>query len=149
MDEPLPVRLLERVGHLEGAAQQLRGRHRPSLESRGERLPYEMLHDQKVDSILAPDVMQRADMRVVEARHCARFALEPLPSLRMGRQVSGKDLDGDGAIQPSVSSTVHLAHPARAERAKDLVGAQACARLQSHRGQAYQKEGPRPPARAT
>ena len=62
----------------------------------------------------------------------ARLALEALPQLRVGRQVLGQHLDGDGALEARVARPVDLAHAARADRREDFVGAEpmACGKRQ-------------------
>jgi hypothetical protein len=55
-------------------------------------------------------------VRVIQRRYGACLALEPFGELLLG------NLDGDGAIQPSVTGLVHFAHAARANRRKNLVG---------------------------
>ena len=44
------------------------------------------------------------------------FALEALLAKGIGREMHGKNLDGDGAVQPCISGAVHFAHPARPQR---------------------------------
>jgi hypothetical protein len=61
--DPLPVRLVERVGDLDADAQRLRQRQRPSREALRQRLALEVLHDEVLGLALSADV--------VEARRCA------------------------------------------------------------------------------
>ena len=89
-----------------------------------ERLPFEKLEDQIVELAVAADVMDGADVRIVQRRDDAGFLLEALARFRIGRQRAGQDLDGDRAIEPGVTGAVDLAHAARADRRDDLVGAQ-------------------------
>ena len=80
------------------------------------------------------DVVERADVRMVERRDRlaprARTAARSSGSARVRRQ----DLDRDGAVEPRVARLVDLAHAAGAERRDDLVGAEARAGLDGHRG---------------
>ena len=46
-------------------------------EAIGQRLAVEQLHHQEVDAVLMPDVVDGADVRVVQRGNRARFALEP------------------------------------------------------------------------
>jgi hypothetical protein len=46
--------------------------------------------------------------------------------------VRPKDFDCDSAFEPRVTRSVDLAHPARAERRDDLVGAEAGAGRETH-----------------
>ena len=52
------------------------------------RLALQMLHDQEVDPVLVPHVVERADVRVVQAGDGLGFALEPLLQRRVSRDVA-------------------------------------------------------------
>src|SRR5262245_18629920 len=79
-----------------------------------------------------PDVVQRADVRMIERRDRARLAVEPLAQLRIGRERSRQHLDGDGPLKPRVSCAIDLAHPAGADWGNDLVRAEPKSRVESH-----------------
>ncbi len=96
VDDALPMRLVERVGDLDAVAQDLLGRQRAFAEAVGERLALEVLHDEVVGVALAPDVVERADVRMRELRDRLRLALEAMARLLAGREVGGENLDGDG-----------------------------------------------------
>ncbi|PYT97781.1 MAG: hypothetical protein DMG38_18465 [Acidobacteria bacterium] len=57
------------------------------------------------------------------------FALEALFASRISRELRGKNFYRDGAVEPCVPRTVHLAHPARAERRDDLMRPPVLSRL--------------------
>ena len=69
---------------------------------------------------------------MAQGRERLRLALEPLLQVRVGGDVLGQDLDGDGAVEPRVGGLVDLAHAAGANRSGDLVGAEPGANSQSH-----------------
>ena len=71
-------------------------------------------------SVLA-DVVQRADMRVIELRNRPRLAVESITKLRIGRQRFREDLDGDGSIQTRIAGLVDLAHAAFAQLVEDSI----------------------------
>ena len=98
----------------------------------GERLAFQVLHDQEVDAILVANVMQRTNVRVIELRNCAGLTFEPLAELRVGRKVLGQDFDRDDPIEPRITPLVDLAHAASPERRKDLVWAESRTGLQRH-----------------
>ena len=52
-------------------------RQSPGRESRGQRVAFEVLHDEKVDLVMTSDVIERADVRVRERGNRPRFAGEP------------------------------------------------------------------------
>ena len=98
MGDPLPVRLVQRIRDLDGDLQRLIQRQRALLHPLGQRLPVEILHDQEVDPVLGADVMERANVRVVQAGDGLRLALEPPLQIRVRSDVLGEHLDGDGAV---------------------------------------------------
>jgi hypothetical protein len=69
---------------------------------------------------------------MIQGRNSAGFALETLPAHGVGRKLRRKNLDRNGAIEPSIAGTVDLTHPARPEPGDDFVGAQFCATCQGH-----------------
>jgi hypothetical protein len=69
---------------------------------------------------------------MAEAGQRLRLAFEPLLPLRVGGNILGQDLDGDGAVKPCISRLVDLSHAARADLGVDLVRTEACAGSQSH-----------------
>jgi len=86
------VRAIERVGHLDRILQRELNREGPAYESVRQRFAFEILHHEEIEPILVPDVVQRADVRVIEARDGARFALQPLAQLGVVGDVSGSTL---------------------------------------------------------
>ena len=54
MGHALPVRGGERVGHLRGDRQRLVERHAPLLETRGERLAFQVFHHQEIQRRARP-----------------------------------------------------------------------------------------------
>ena len=115
MRDALPVRLVERVGDLDRDLQRLVERQRPFLEARGQRLAVEMRHDQVVRAIDAADVVDAADVGMVQGRDGASLALEAGPHIGIASDVARQDLDRDRAIEPRVAGPVDLAHAARAD----------------------------------
>ena len=69
----------------------------------------------------SPDVVHRADVRVVEGRGGARLALEALAGRRVLEVVFREELQRHGAVQPDVLGLVHDADPAAAEPLYDAV----------------------------
>ena len=63
---------------------------RPLLQPLRQRLPVEILHNQEVDPVLAPDVEEGADVRVVQGGDGAGLALEPLFQIGIGGDVLGE-----------------------------------------------------------
>ena len=117
MNDPFFVRGLERQRDLPADFERFLERHRALG-----RFALHQLHD----DVVRADVVQRANIRVIERRDHFRFPLKTLVEL------FGGDLDGDIAAQARIASPIDLAHAAGAELAQDFVGTQMRARLKRH-----------------
>ena len=117
----MPVRAVQRVGHLDRIAEDLFHRQRAARQTRRERLALEILHHEIRDAVLLADVVEDADVRVVQRRNCARLAVEPEAQRFVVAVFNRERLDGDGAIEPRVDGLVDLAHAARPDGGHDLV----------------------------
>ena len=102
-----------------------RGLRRCPGEPRRERLPVEMFHDQKVGTTVAPDVEQRADVRVGQGGDGPCFALEAGPAIRIGGVLRPQHLDRNDAPQTRILCLIDFPHTARAQGAKNLIRAES------------------------
>jgi hypothetical protein len=107
----------------------------------GQRLAFHALHYEVVDAILLADVVQRADVGMVEGGDGSCLAFEPLPVHRIVGELR-EDLDGDSALEPCISRTVNLSHSAHTEHGENLVGSQTRSRGQYHIGANYTRANP-------
>jgi hypothetical protein len=82
----------------------------------GKSLSFQVFHHQIVDSILVAHIVESTDVRMVQGRDRACFAVESLLGLRVFRKVRGKNLDGDDALEPCIQRAINLAHAASSER---------------------------------
>ena len=80
------------------------------------------------------DVVNGADVWVVQGGDGSRFLLEALPRLRVGRERAREHLDGNRAIEARVARAIDLAHAAGPDWGDDLVRTKACAGLERHEG---------------
>src|ERR1700694_2909277 len=96
-----------------------------------------MLHDQEVDPCMVADVVEHADMRMIQAGNGPRFTLEALPGLGIVRDAGGKNLDGHRAVESRVLCTVHLAHATRTDGSEDLIGPQASSSRKRHKSDRF------------
>ena len=71
------------------------------------------------------ELVDRADVRVVQARDRSGFALEAFLEIVVAGHVARDDFDGDGAIDAGVLRAAHLAHTAAADGGFDFVRPQA------------------------
>ena len=75
----------------------------------------------KVLPILLADVVDGADVGVVQRRRSLGFTLKTGERLGVSGNFFGQEFEGDKAMQPSVLSFVNHAHPAAAELLDDAV----------------------------
>jgi hypothetical protein len=78
----------------------------------------------KYSAAVFAHVVERGDVRMVQAAHGARLALEAFAAIWIRCDMLGEHLDRHGAIETSVHRRVDLAHPARPDQARDLVRAE-------------------------
>ena len=71
------------------------------------------------------DVVQCANMWMVEFGDCARLAFESLPGIFALMHCARKDLDGDDPIEPCVLGAINFPHTARAQRSNDHIRAKS------------------------
>jgi hypothetical protein len=81
---------------------------------------------------MPPDVVDRADARIVQRGDGARFLLDAVAGFGVGRERAGEHFDRDVAIEARVSRSVHFAHAARAKRRDDFVGTKTRPRFERH-----------------
>ena len=117
MDDASLVRGLERQGDLPGVVERCRERQwsfgRFSL-------------DQLDHEVVGTDIVERADVGMVESRDCPRLALEPIAELL------GRHLDGDIATDPRVARAKDDAHAAGANLLDDFVGPEPVTNRRMH-----------------
>ncbi len=132
MNDALVVRGGEGVGDLRGQSQRIVGRDRPALDPIGQGLTLEQLQHEVVDVVVVADVVQRADVRVIEVRDHPGLALEALPGLRLIGKMPRQYLDRDHAVETCVARAVDLAHSPLADLLDQAVVGQHLAGLYRH-----------------
>ena len=70
------------------------------------------------------NVVERADVWMIQRRECPGFALEPRHALGVGREQLGKNLDRDVAIELRVARPIDITHSARANGGEDFIWAE-------------------------
>ena len=88
-------------------------------------LAFQQFGNQKMGSILRPDIMNRQKIGMAQSSQDLRLLLEAAQPLFLSAEFGGQNLDGDRAVEPRIASAVNLAHAALADQAVDLVRAQA------------------------
>src|SRR5215467_14912640 len=115
MRDAFPVRGIQCVQHLSGIFDGLFQRKRTSQRS-----AVDELHDE----IVGTDIIEMANVRMVQRSNDARFLSEALAKL------AGANLDCDRTAEPCVGRAVDFTHTARSDERLDPVWAQALAGLE-------------------
>jgi hypothetical protein len=142
MRDPLRVRGHQRVGEGDPVFQQRLERQAARRNQVGERRSVDELHREKH---LAVDVIDRVngdDVRVIERGDRPGFTLEAVERVGIRFEARGQHFEGDVALQPRVTRTIHLAHSAGTHRGENLVEADAVVRRQRHLASGLSSAGP-------
>ena len=123
VDDAVSVGRLKGVRDLDAEAEYLRERQRPAFDTCRQRLAFEQFEDEVLGVVLSADVVQAADVRVIERRDRLGLALEAGAELRVTRQLRREHLHGDRAVEARVAGLIHLAHASGPDQREDLVGA--------------------------
>ena len=92
------------------------GRQRPVVQEVAvERLALQQLHRDERLALLLADLVNRADVRVIERRGRSRLEPEPLGGLWAALQIGGQELQRDTPAKREIFGLVHDAHPARSD----------------------------------
>ena len=142
MDDAVAVRAIERTGNLRGDLDHLRQRDGTLPQPLGEGLTRQQRHDQIVDVALDPDVMEGADVWMIERGEQPRLAFEALARIGIGLTERGQHLDRHRPIETGIAGFVHLTHAAGTQRRDDVVRAKLRA-SGKWQGENY-RSGPRP-----
>ena len=131
---PSVVRLVERIADLARDGQRFRDGDWSAADASRQRLAFQMLEHEEERALIVADVVQRADVRMVQAADRARFALESIAERRVAGKLLGQDLDRHQPIQARVDSAIHFAHATRADGRIDAIRTQERARRKAHGG---------------
>ena len=106
----------QRLGHLADEVHQLGQGGTPGGE-RPQRLALDQLHDEEGLALVLVDVVDRADVGMVQGGGGAGLAAEPLQPLRDPGILRGQELEGDAPAQAGVLGLVDDPHAAAARAA--------------------------------
>ena len=121
MDDASLMRGGERIGHGFRDFDDLRGGESTGRHEAIERLAFDELHGEEVDAVGLFDGENGDDVRVIESRDGAGFALEAGEAFGIECGFGGEDFEGDVALEFCVGGAIDLAHAAGAEGVGDLV----------------------------
>ena len=134
MHEPLLMDVGEAVGDLTGDVDRLVDRKVAAGHAVGQRFAFEMLHDEVIEASIVADVVDAADVRVLQTGDGFRLAIELLAHLGADASDGNHDLDRDRSIEAVIVCAIHLTHAARAEQFHDFVRPETGAGLERHSG---------------
>ena len=122
MNDALGVRRIQRIGDLDGdgtAAVPISS-GLPAMRC-FQRRAFQKLHGDEGVAVVLADVVNRADVGMIQRRRGLRLALKTSERLRIARHVIRKELQRDEAVQPGVFGLVDHTHAAAAELLDDAV----------------------------
>ncbi len=132
MHDALVVRRGQAMRDLEGIVDRLARREAAGRELRSQRLAFQKFLNDVRRTVVAPDVVDRRDVGMVQDARGLRFLLEAAQAVRVGRERRRQHLDRDVAPEPGILRAIDLAHSTGADRLEDLVGAELRASRESH-----------------
>ena len=110
---PLRMRGIQRVGNLDGEPSRTFRFQSGARDAVLQRHTVQKLHDDEGLAVLLADLVNGADIRMVQCGSGLGFALKTRQRLRVSGNVFGQEFEGDKAVQPSVFGFVDHAHPRR------------------------------------
>src|ERR1700735_2451160 len=119
--DSLRVGRIEAVGDLDADLQKLRYLDGLAANAVFESPALEQLHGDKRTSVKFSDIVNGANVGVIERGCRARFAAESLDGLRVLRNIVGKELQRNVAAQPRVLSLVNHTYASAPELFQDVV----------------------------
>ena len=115
VNDPLGVGGIQALRNLDRQVQDLVGGERLAEDALLQRFPLQELHRNEVLPLVLIDLMDGADIRVVEGRSSLRFPLESFNCMTVLGYCLGEELQGDKAAQGSVLGFVDDTHPSAAQ----------------------------------
>src|SRR5688500_16366024 len=119
------MRSIQRVRDLSRDGQRIARGHRPTAQPIGQRLAVDELQHERWHAAGLFEPVDGADVRMIEGREHARFAVEPRHPLAVRREYGWQYLDRDITAKLRVVRAIDLAHPALADERRDPVRANA------------------------
>ncbi len=101
---------IERVRDLDAEVEDEVDGQRLAVDAVLERLSFEKFHGQKGPALLFADVIDGADVGVVQSRGSAGLAAEPVEHRKLAGDLIRQEFERDEAAQAAVLGLVHYAH---------------------------------------
>ena len=119
VNDAAPVRGVERIGDLAREVEHAMAANRSVFDQLPDGAPFEPLHrDERLALVLA-ELVDRADVRVLQRGGQTRLALEPRQPLRRRAGLVAQHLDRDFAAEPEILRSIHHAHAAFAQAVQE------------------------------
>ena len=126
MHDALAVRCFQGIGKGDGDVNDDRNLHRAAPEPLLNGFSFEQLH--RDEWWIRADIVDRADIGMIERRGRPRFPLETFQGLRRRTDPARQNFDGHDSFETRIPCPIHFAHSAGTQRADDFVGAEASAK---------------------
>jgi hypothetical protein len=135
VDEPSPVRGVERLGDLGEDRRRAHGLERPLPLDDAVKVPaLDQAHREVDESVALPRAVDRDDVRVLEARGNTRLTQETLAEAFVGRELSRQHLERNPPVEHELTRGVHRAARAVADQTFDAkAGYRSAGRELTHR----------------
>ena len=121
VDDAGGMRGVQRVGNLDPDVEQRIQAERAGGKPILQRRALQVLHDDERTPVLLADVMDGADVRVVQRRRRPRFTRESAQCVRIRRELVGDELERHRAAESRVFGLIHDAHAAAADLFDDVI----------------------------
>src|SRR5215471_14221798 len=112
MNDAFGMRCGQRIGDLNGVVYGRRRIERTLFQYLRERRTLDVFHDEIERRIVLTDVIEAANVRMIQRGNCARFQFESMTEFAPLRQVFANLLDDDYAVQPRIAGQEDLTHAA-------------------------------------
>ena len=112
MHDPFRMRSIQRIRHLNSQVHHSIGFQRPSRDEVLERGSFQIFHDNEGLAVFLANVVNGADVGMVQGRSRLRLALKTAQRLRIAGDFIRQELERNKAVQPGVFRLVHHPHAA-------------------------------------
>ena len=112
---------IEGISNFDSECQQHVGFQRTPRDAVLERDTVQELHDDERMPIVLADLVNCADVRMIQRRGSLGFALEAAQRLRVLRNIVGQEFESDKATEVGILGLVHHTHPTAPKLFDDAV----------------------------
>src|SRR5215831_18737416 len=121
MNDSLAMGRVQRISNLDAKRQNHLRIERAPRDTLFQSHPFQQLHGNERLAVLFADVVNGADVRVIEGGSSLGFALKAGERLGIAGYLIGEELEGNKTVKPSIFSLVDHAHATATELLNDAV----------------------------